>query len=289
MFPGSAGKLTLSLDQTYLEARENADPKFEEQRGSLNLPIWDGVDSSLAMILRGQRTSFGQRVYFPEKGVELPEEFGAADIGLAWSRETLSGDQLSASATYGHAGTKLLDNGHSAIVSANFFYEDRGPTSSCLYFVNYSNNRPYLNNIPIPGVAYMSRGKSHTWIFGLPFIFLSWRPSLFSLTTSISPFGALIEPAFRIYGPLQIFGNLSWSPRSYQGVVKHGDDRLIADKKEVGGGLRMSFSKDASLSLGYIYAFDRRLLVARSLTDDAAESINVRDSGGFQIKGRLSY
>jgi len=48
--------------------------------------------------------------------------------------------------------------------------------NSWLLALSYSNNRPYLNNIPLPGFAYIIRGDRFNAMIGFPFISADYRP-----------------------------------------------------------------------------------------------------------------
>lgn len=263
--------------------------KIEDQRGSLNIPVYTGTESGVSFIARGQRVELGERLQFTAADAEIPKEFGSADLGLSWNKEDLAGNRVGVSATYGRAGTQLLSDGSLPVLAANLIVERKKLDHSWFYFLSYSNNRTVLNNIPLPGIAYGFRGETYNGVFGIPFAFLMWRPGLFALSAGVSPFGASLDTGLRVIGPLQIFASGGWSPRSYQNLIKGSEDRLIFDKKDLGGGLRVTFGPVASVSVGYFHNFDRRLLLGESLNDEDAEKIEITDSDGLQVKARLAF
>jgi hypothetical protein len=260
----------------------------QEQRGSLNLPFYDGVESDVAFLARAQRTEVGKRLHFNKTGIDIPDEFGAADFGFAWSDEDMFGNRNGLSATLGNAGTRLVSGDRPPIVAATFTMERKKVGHSWIYFLAYSNNRTILNNIPIPGFAYAINAREYTAVFGLPFVFANWRLDSWSFTGALSPFGAMVDGGLRFLGPWQIFTGVAWSPRSYQNLVEGREERLIFDKKELDVGFRFLMGPRGSLTAAYAYHFDRRFLLGKSLTENI-DSLALADSGGFQVKLRLAF
>ncbi len=288
----SAQDMTALTPQTFAKpsvSLEHQDVNIEEQKLSFGVPIYRGSESGWAFTGRAQRVSLGNTLKLPASGTRIPKEFGSADFGLSWSHEDLAGNKTGAGVTYGDAGTRLFSGDNPAVISATGFIERKKADHSWLYFLSYSNNRTVLNNIPIPGIAYAISRTTYSALFGLPFAFVNWRPDPWMLTAMLSPFGASLEGAHRFWGPLQSFANLNWSPKSYANLVKKSDDRLLYDKKEAGAGLRLMLGKLGSVSAAYVYAFDRRFLLGKSLSERGAESIDIEDTSGLQIKTKFSF
>jgi len=290
MSPGSVDRTSISLEHSQMAAPDSSPGlSVEEQKAAFTIPVYNGLESRFSFIARGQRTELGERLRFSQSGVEIPEQFGTADFGFFWNKEDLIGNKTGISATYGNAGTRLFSGQSNPVVSANLIFERKKLDHSWFYFLSYSNNRTTLNNIPVPGIAYGLNGKTYNLIFGLPFAFVMWRPDPFSIVSSFSPFGVSIDLGFRVWGPLQLFGLANWSPRSYQNLVEGSDNRLIFDKKEAGGGLRLNLGPKGSFSVGYFHNFDRRFLLSETITDRDAEKIEISDSSGLQVKARLAF
>ncbi|MGE4130397.1 MAG: hypothetical protein AB7F86_02100 [Bdellovibrionales bacterium] len=269
--------------------RFSSSPNIEKIEGSLVAPIWKAERISLALTGKGQMLRLSDPIYFPSHGSSIPEEFGSAAFGLVASRESLSGDMYTLSGSYGHSGVRLLDSRHRGILSANFSYESKTAASSWIYFINYSNNRALLNNIPIPGVAYLRRSRNSVWVLGLPFLSFSWRSHLFLTNLFASPFGASAEGGIQSSKLVQFFSRISWSPKSYERVVLSTDERLIMDSTVSTTGLKILLSNDAQLSLGYSYAFARRAILGRSLNDSSKESLAISDAGGVELAAKASF
>lgn len=266
---------------------EHSSAQFNEQRLNLSVPVYRSENGSFALTSRMQRTDLGENFVFPSK-TGVPREFGEADFGGAWYSEDTHGNKAGLSASYGEAGTRLFGGGNAAVLNATGFIERKKTDHSWMYFLSYSNNRTILNNIPLPGIAYGLYGETYTAAFGLPFAFVNWRPDPWMLTAALSPFGMMLEPSYRFWGPLQAYLSANWSPKSYPNVIDNSDERLIYDKKEIGLGMRMNMGRKAMLSLGYVRVLGRKLIIGKSIRDDDAESVDLKEFNGVQLKMRFA-
>jgi hypothetical protein len=280
----------MAMDRRVISLEHESMSEIQEEKASLMTPLVKTTDSGdFALTARGQRMALEDRLRFPKAAVEMPKEFGSLDLGLAWKKEDPEGNKLIASASYGYAGTRLLTGESSPVLAAMLVVERNKSDHSWLYFLSYSNNRPLLNNIPIPGIGYAMNGEDYNAVFGLPFAFFNWRPRPWMLTATLSPFGAGVDGGYSVWGPVQAYANVAWLPKAYQNLVKGSDQRLIFDRKQAGAGARVMWGPRGSVSAGYVYNFDRRFLLGKSIRDDDAEAIDLGDSGGFQVKLKWSF
>ncbi|MBX3020550.1 MAG: hypothetical protein KF799_02635 [Bdellovibrionales bacterium] len=291
-FLGGAVSSGLSLateHQSFSAPEASPGLTTEEQRMSLNGALFSNSDSSFSLIARGDKLRLGKPIVFQDRALTIPQEFGSAEVGFSWNQRDWMENKFALSATYGAAGTQLLDNGKRAIVSANLSWERASySTHSWIYFVSYSNNRPTLNNIPIPGIAYSEKGKTYHLLLGVPFAFVNWRPDPLSVSLMLSPFAASSDIGLRILGPIQLFGSIAWAPKSYQNLIDKEDEALIYDKKELAGGLRLFLGPRFGFTASYTHAFDRRFLIGKSVLDSTSDKVAIDDSDGFSIKLRFS-
>jgi hypothetical protein len=73
--------------------------------------------------------------------------------------------------SYGSASDKLFDDPQNTTASLNYLHQT---SEKWWVAVNWSNNRNFANNIPIPGFFYVSKAsREETLLLGLPFVF--WR------------------------------------------------------------------------------------------------------------------
>lgn len=263
---------------------------IQEERAALSIPIYNSETKTFAITAKGQRTLITRALRFEDRAVSVPEEFGTAEVGVAFGRRTYGTDKLGLSASFGSAGTRLLGNGRTPILTAGMVLDRKQENgNSWIYFVNYSNNRTFLNNIPIPGIAYAWVKPKSRLVVGLPFTFGFWALDPVYVLVVASPFFATLDTSYRFWGPLQVFTNVGWTPRAYQNLVDGSEDRLIYNKKEWALGLRASMGPRGSLTLGYVREFDRSFVLGEGLGEANSSKIRVEGSGGFQVKARATF
>lgn len=289
---GGSDGITVSLEHQSEEApSSNPGLVIDRQKAHAGIPLYKKESgSSLNLLVRGERTLLGESLFFSDRNVRTPREFGTAELGLAWHSQAADGARESISGTIGSAGKRLLDNGRSPIFSATYLVEKKKAEGrSWIYVLSYSNNRAFLNNIPLPGIAYVKNEKQYTLVLGLPFLFGNLRVDPWHLSASLSPWSASIDTAYRFYGPLMFYTNVKWQPKAYENLVEDSDDRFIFEKKEWGTGLRAAFGRKGSVSIGYVYNFDRRFMLGESIRDKNSDTIEIGDSGGVQILARGQF
>ncbi len=279
------------LDQTMGPPVNPPDIEINEQSGFVNIPLYTDRYTSVSFIGHGKATELNAPLNFTDRGLITPQNFGTIDGGFSWNQQNWMKKKYGASATYGSAGTNLLGKGYTALITASAYIEtpnDAG--NSWIFFISYSNNRTFLNNIPLPGVAFSVNGDNYKILIGLPFVLVSWRPDPVAFLFSISPFSAVTDLGVRVWGPIQIYSSAAWTPKAYQNLLSDtSGDRLIFDEKEVSGGIRIFLGKQTNLSGGYIYGFARRFFLGQSVFSPTANPIAINDGTGFTTKLQVAF
>lgn len=262
---------------------------IEEQRGVVRVPFHRKDASTLSFIGNSQRTELREGLRFTDRNVTIPHKFYATNAGLAWSKSA-NEKRYGVFGTYGRAGTGFWSNAGGGIVNVTGSMERPAKDgNSWLFFLSYSNNRTTLNNVPLPGFAYSIKGESYRLILGVPFVGFFYYRGIYSLRAGVSPFSASTELAARVWGPMQVYGNLAWQPRAYQNLVPDSEDRLIFEGKEAGAGVRVSIARRTQVSLGYVRGFDRRFKLGKSRRKITATPVSVGDEDGYAGKISISF
>ena len=261
-----------------------------EARAGLSVPLHASERQVWSASLRGQLVSLSGSPLIADRAFRVPRQFGGADVGLTalFPRET---SNQGASATIGATGRRLLHEGNARAVSLTYFHEWKRPDATSWYlFVAYANNRATLNNVPLPGFAYSVARESYRLLLGAPFLTASWTPGPWRLGAFASPFSAALNLGYVIRGPWQAQASAGWYPRSFQNLAPDVDgERLLYDKKEWSAGLAFQPAPPISVSLQYVYGFDRRLFVGRSVAKPRSDAADLADGGGLQFKARLAF
>jgi len=169
--------------------------------------------------------------------------------------------------------------------TASLFYPGDNPKSKYMVLVNESNNRPFLNYIPIPGFIwfYTPDPEDHL-LLGFPFAGYTHRWnntlgkealhfSIFYLVPSILK-AQLIQDMNSWW---RVFTGFDWRQEMYLLRSRPATtDRLFYDEKRVFAGTSFDFGKSITLDLSGGYAFARSFFEGDKVTDpyDGYSSLN---------------
>lgn len=285
-FLPSSGKTFVSAEYNNTEGGNS----LTDLRGQVSVPVYKSEKSIWSVNARGQSVSLGQTLEIRDRNFRVPKHFGGGDLGFGANFPRPEGGQ-GFNASVGSTGRQLFHHENSRVLSATYFKEWKADAGrSWYFFLSYSNNRTTLNNIPLPGFAYGFQKDSLRLMAGFPFVWVSWMPRPWFLTASISPFGSYSDIAYSVAGPWQIMTSFVWQPRSYQNLAPDIDgERLLFDRKEAALGARAAFGPFHSVTLAYVYQYDRRFFIGESTSDRRSSAAQLDDSGGIQLKIRTAF
>jgi len=210
--------------------------------------------------------------------IPVPKGLAEVTLGADYIRNTERNNFLGLSASAGfksdQIGKSLHELGFEALV---FLRSPSTQTSGWIYFGQFSNNRNYLNWLPIPGIAYHS----------------AWRDKLsFALGVPYSSFRLAPSREFRFEGSFQLFqaarAQAIYSVESgeafvlgfrwdHEGYLLNGrtdrSERLIVEEKRVFGGFEAQIIPDFRLQLVAGMLFDKKLARRTSMFKDPASQI----------------
>jgi hypothetical protein len=187
--------LTPGVPRTSLDFNASTEPGMSGQKTSnprqdqnflLTLPLYQNQKNQYHFNWRWQHLHLGTDRTLAD-GSPIPNELYRSQFSLAWKHHDDAESFWGLHASYGSASDHLFDSNQTSTLSITGFYStSKDPTARWVWFVNYSNNRVFLNNLPIPGFAYVYRPSEDFFgIFGLPFAFIKkngmriGRPMLF--------------------------------------------------------------------------------------------------------------
>ena len=172
-------------------------------------------------------------------------------------------------------------------ITARYSFESY-PLSKWIILLNYSNNRPFLNNIPIPGVVYSYHPKEHLRIIvGVPLAAIEWRISEhwhYSLL-AFFPFSLKTTLGYRVLPFGQLLVGLDYAQQNY---IEHGrsnpDERLFFRETRAFLGFRSPISRKIFAEIETGYSYNRLTFSAQGQWKDRVNE-TVLDPAWF---GRLS-
>lgn len=221
---------------------------------------------------------------------------------LSFDSRTISLDQLESAklgfgyrntdlgffADFGSEGDKLF-SGDSQTVSLTGFYEE----NSWVYFLNYSNNRTFLNHWPLPGIAYKWRSDNKDWnmYIGAPFFFVTWNPitplifSYFTLLPYTHKFTVMYMIQF-----VRVFAGVEAGPKSFVASFLDPDDaRIYYDEKTVYIGTAVPFSRRGAFVLRFDRDFSQKLSLSKSYQNLYSNEVRYSDATKVSLHLKLNF
>jgi hypothetical protein len=182
---------------------------------------------------------------------------------------------------YGAESDSLFESSRNSSFGANYVYAfPKRKVSRWILFVNYSNNRTFLNNIPLPAVGYIYNPEPGiSMAFGVPFVFLNWIDFPYHMTSfALTPSQISLDTAHELTGYIRWFVAGSYTARSYLHVNRlDEDDRLYLREGQLELGLRGPLSKILSLQIGLGGSFEKRLYEAESAFSSGNDKLELDD------------
>jgi hypothetical protein len=210
--------------------------------------------------LRYRTLSFHPRPRLPDTGHRFPRQltsvqlgaqfisflpvpgFYDVTIGSASDRPFASGDETTADITWSIGG---------AIDEKHMF----------AFFVNYQNNRDYLNRCILPGFGYRRRWEDRaTLLLGFPFNAFSWRPTPTTYLAATYKFPRTVhaKASWAVWDHVELFAAFDWTSQRYFRHDRRGlENRLWYLEKTVSMGLRWRIADGIFLDASAGWAFDR--------------------------------
>ena len=195
--------------------------------------------------------------------------------------------------TIGSPSDKPFASGDEIVVSANAFLQiPHAETNAWLFYLDYSNNRDFLQHVPLPGFGYQFAPNEQLHaLLGVPFANISWKP-LDKLTLSASyriPREVHAKIAYQLLEPLRLYAGFDWhSERYLRHDRRDNHDRLTSYEKRVMLGMRWDMCEHAWLDLAGGWTFDRFWYEGEDYGDRSHNRLNLSDGPTLKLQLGLS-
>lgn len=249
------------------------DSKVHKQNISLSVPVYKTETQSFTLSTRWEKLEV------------QPEQNDIADLydiefGASYSRVLDDKRMWAVSASYGSASDKpFRDNTVSTLGVTAFYAYPHDENSNWLLLVNYSNNRPILNNIPLPAFAYTYiPSPDFRLVVGAPFasIYHKFHDKFSYQFFALVPWVLKSSLNYHIAGPVQAYIGSDFSQSTF---LPHGrenrKDRLFYDEKKLFLGFKMPVNKVVLVDAEIGHAFDRAFFVEENYEIDPSNPISV--------------
>ncbi|WP_291515375.1 hypothetical protein [Bdellovibrio sp. ArHS] len=265
---------------------------FPQERAStsyqsmdFSTPVYRTEQQSISLNLSGS-----QYLVTPAQS----EISGLYDIkfGLGYTRVIDEKRLWSVNVRYGSASDKPFESADVSTLGVTAFYSYPDDESSrWLLLVDYSNNRPILNNLPLPGFAYFyNRSKEFRSVIGIPFASFNWQFAdmwgwdFFTLV----PWVVKTSVYYKVTDFAKLYTGVDFSQITYYLYGRQNkEDRLFYDDKKVFIGLKSPISKQILADLEAGHSFDRRFFVDENYVISPDNAISIGNS--YYLKLSLKF
>lgn len=243
----------------------------------------------------GAVTSTGD-AHLPDTRDRFPRVLYDTVVGTTWRRRLENGWIIGANMQVGSPSDKPFASVEEVSVQGNGFVQIPWREHlSWLVMVNYSNNREFLPNVPIPGVAlnYQPSRNLHV-IAGVPFSMVRWRPEAadaFELSASYMMIRTLrAKLGYDLLENVQLYAGFDWRNwRYFRHDRLYDHHRLFYYEKRVRMGVQWEINEDLSLDGYGGYSFDRFWFEGPGYDDRDRNRLDVSDGPFVGLNLRWAF
>lgn len=144
-----------------------------------------------------------------------------------------------------------------------YYYFDKNPNESWVLLLNYSNQRSFLPNIPLPGFIYIYNTHRRLSLYaGIPVFGAIYKATDNILLNYISvlPWMHQFKMTYLRFAPFQIYSEYKVASEVFKSVnYVENEDRIILQDQKVTIGLKTPLTKEMSLDVYSGVSFDRKI------------------------------
>jgi len=273
---------------------QEVDMGYLENTASLFVPVWQNPRHELAVEARAGYMSVNTSAILPQSNRPFPDDLWDLRAGASYRYKLERGWVAGASLTVGSPSDKPFNKLDDTSIGANLsLMIPQSKQHYWLFYVNYSNTRDFLANIPIPGAAYSYNPNRNLMVLlGLPLAIVRWRPNpKWTLAGSyIYPRSIITRIGYRIRPWLEPYVGFDWTyQRWFLSDRSDEKDRFFFYQKEWKAGLKFNFKQDLKLNLSASYAFDRLWFEGNDYDDRDQDRINLENGLIFSLVFNWSF
>lgn len=239
-------------------------------------------------------TDLDTRARLPDTGERMSDELWDLGLWTAYRRKLDNGWIAGGSLALGSPSDKPFASGDEVEVSANGFVRiPQGESDAWVLMLNWSNNRDFARNIPLPGVAYeLNRGRDLQALLGVPFSSVRWRADeRLTLTASyMIPRTVHAKASYALTDKLKAFVAYDWqNSRWFRHDRPDDDDRLFFYEMKATTGIEWEITRQASVVLAAGYGFERLWFEGEDYDDRNDNRIDVGSGPLLSLSVMLTF
>lgn len=264
-----------------------------QQEALIFVPITQSPDSSYGAMAKAQSLEFNQLE--SHSNFKPVDKLSSYEYGLSWTHEQWNENSWGLNASVGSASDQPFQGSDVLTVNATLTRKYvTSPKTSWLFFLNYSNNRSVLSNIPIPGFAYSFANLSGTQgaLVGLPFFTYWWRPTAKAYLSSavFLPSKAALQAGYMVWGAIQANLKVEYGQQVYMRHLRETKDvRIFYDTKKAAFSLKSYFGPATFIELEIARVFDRSFYDGKNAFNLKSQRLRVPDDWQGTLAAQVSF
>lgn len=273
---------------------EEKDLDLTQHDLSLSIPIAQDADREWSLSASQMIHDADTRACLPHTGECFPDTLQDISVGLTHRRSLKGRRIVGGNLSAGSASDKPFEGMDETTVQATGFLRmPHKGTNAWFLFVSYSNNREFLNHIPLPGCAYWyAPSRRFYLILGIPFVTLTIRPTD-DTSLSLSYFAIHTvrgSATYQIRTKLGLFAAFAWTNQAYYRADRlHHDDRLFYYEKRISTGVTVNLTREFMVEMAAGYSFDRFYFEAEDYDERNRNRLDVGDGSFLSLNVRVHF
>ncbi len=276
----------LSYDGRFMPGDDSA--SLSENKFGFSMPFYKGDEYTLGASLAVSQLRFGETLTL-DNGKKISKDFHRYELGTQYFSQLSEKRTFSVRASAGYAGDEPSEASKDLSYSLHISYGKPGSGNGYwVYMLMMTNNSPFINFLPIPGVMYIYKTPTFTGMFGFPVVTMQWTPVMpWSYSLSIFATNIQAEVAYGQRNRGQGFISYGMNQQTYMPHEREKDrERLTIQDQKISAGFRMPIMKLMQMELQAGRSFDRSVYVGEGLMnkDGGSTSLEADWFGSLGIR-----
>jgi hypothetical protein len=263
---------------------ENSQQKITQQFESINITrrILETDKDTLFLSTRYQKLDFSERS-------QLLDDYYDMQLGLQWRRNIADNRFYSFTMGYGSSSNKPFESSDVTTINSNFIYQFNAKWFGIL---NYSNNRNFLNNIPLPSFLYLhTMSRNEVLVLGFPVIF--WKTQMHEdFSFQLNMFGPFRISTRLTYtnSSLAPFFMLEQAPENFLKYQRISDEyQVFWIRRALVVGFGGMFYRGMGYEAQLGHAFDQRLQESEGLNGEKLSEVKFKDDQFIKLNLKMNF
>lgn len=238
-------------------------------------------------------TELDTNARFPDTFDRLPDSLWNLRIGANYRERFDNDSTLGINGSVGSPSDRPFASGDEIAVNASGYLRiPHGERNAWMVLLNFSNNRDFAPNVPLPGLAYhYLPSDNFSLLAGVPFAAIRWKPTdRWTVEASyFIPRNVHASIAFEPTDAVKLFAGFDWSnQRFFRHDRRDDDDRLFYFEKRLEAGLQWDIDQRVTLEAAGGWAFDRFLFEGEDYGDRGDNRVGVSDGPVLRVQCRVA-